>query len=310
MKHRLGLDFFNAEESIYSGDPFDLYNWLRNTDTPVEKAFRYPGIGNILIPGIKKPDFVQDYERFKEKNNKVDFSDQIQIVRNEKIELDTPVLMIDEVQDLTRQQIEVVRMWEPKLEIMIIAGGPLQSIYGYLGGTPEFYMNWGAEEKILPRSYRLVKPIWEIACGILKLEGMQPPTKEPRGLGNPEAVNFCRYSEITPGFGCSELHLVRCNFQAIAIAMDLASLKSLFKEYTISPEKVPSSGQRRVYFQRMEGLMPAINSFFCAYPFGSPFFDTCTPRDASPNRDMEPSELRSKDDQENLCDRPFCRRKF
>ncbi|WP_292388584.1 UvrD-helicase domain-containing protein [Methanosarcina sp. UBA5] len=227
-KYRLGPDHLNAEETVYSGDPFDLYNWLRNTDTPVEKAFRYPGIGNILIPIRKIPKFVYDYEEFKEKKKKFDFSDQIQKVRNEKIELDTQILMIDEVQDLTRQQIEVVKMWEPNLDIMIIAGDPLQSIYGYLGGTPDFYRNWGAEEIILPKSYRLAKPTWKTACQILESEGMQPPGIESNGLGSPDTVNFCGYSEITPGLGGSELHLVRCNYQANAIAMDLAERGIVF----------------------------------------------------------------------------------
>jgi DNA helicase II / ATP-dependent DNA helicase PcrA len=44
----------NAEDSVYSGDLFDLYYWLRNTCTPFDQWKKYPGIKNIKLPSIVK----------------------------------------------------------------------------------------------------------------------------------------------------------------------------------------------------------------------------------------------------------------
>lgn len=51
----------DEEDTVYSGDLFDLYTWLRNTDTNPDKCHKYPGFKNILLPKQKIPDFLHDF---------------------------------------------------------------------------------------------------------------------------------------------------------------------------------------------------------------------------------------------------------
>ena len=139
----------DEEESAYFGDLFDLYTWLRNTQTPVEKWYLYPGADNISLPHERVEEFVSDYEQYKRRIGKIDYSDMLQEVIDRNIPLDTPVLMVDEFQDLTTQMFTIFEMWVSHCERVAIAGDPLQSIYGFWGGSPSYYSNWEAEELIL-----------------------------------------------------------------------------------------------------------------------------------------------------------------
>jgi superfamily I DNA/RNA helicase len=51
----------DMEESVYSGDLFDLYSWLRNTCAPFDKWNKYPGAKNIKIPSNKVTELLKNY---------------------------------------------------------------------------------------------------------------------------------------------------------------------------------------------------------------------------------------------------------
>ena len=68
------------EESVYSGDLFDLYSWLLNICTPFDKWKKYPGAKNIKIFPNKVPEFLKNYEDYKRQIQKIDYSDMLQIV--------------------------------------------------------------------------------------------------------------------------------------------------------------------------------------------------------------------------------------
>jgi hypothetical protein len=218
--------FIDDEDKAYSGDLFDLYTWLRNTQTPVEKWYLYPGFSEIKLPDEKIPDFVNDYEHFKKEINKIDYTDMLQRIIDEKTPLDTPVLMVDEFQDLTTQMYRIFENWAPKCEYVIVAGDPLQSIYGFWGGSPDHYLNWQANEVILKQSHRLPSQVWDFASRILELEGMKvPEIKAKTGFVDP--IKYIDWDVTTPSYS-SELHLVRCNYQAYPIAMKLAQEGKMF----------------------------------------------------------------------------------
>lgn len=216
----------DEEESVYSGNLFDLHTWLRNTQTPVEKCYLYPGSDNILLPHERIEEFVHDYQQYKERIDVIDFSDMLQGVIDRKIHLDTPVLMVDEFQDLTAQMFRIFEMWASRCKCVVIAGDPLQSIYGFWGGSPSYYIDWKAEELILPRSYRLPLQVWDFAKTILKYEGMTPPdiSADARNVSSIRQINW---NDDLPDYN-TELHLVRCNYQSSAVAMNLASQGKIF----------------------------------------------------------------------------------
>lgn len=119
------------EDTAYSGNLFDLYTWFRNTQTPIEKYFYYPGNKEVTLPSVKIPEFIRRYDEFKKLIGRIDFSDMLQVCLDSRIMLDTPILMIDEFQDLTCQMYELFKMWAENCDIVVIAGDPFQSIYGF-----------------------------------------------------------------------------------------------------------------------------------------------------------------------------------
>lgn len=223
MNKKAAID---EEDTAYSGNLFDLYTWLRNTCTPYERWVKYPGIGEVLLPNNQIPEFLHNYDEYKQKIGKIDFSDMIQNILKDKIDLDTPVLMMDEFQDLTAQMYELFKMWSPKREIAMIAGDPFQSIYGFWGGSPDYFNAWEAKEIIIGETRRLPEQIQEFASKILRIEGMiTPEVKAKQGYKNP--IYSIPYGSDLPTYN-TELHLIRCNYQADAIAMNLAKSGKIF----------------------------------------------------------------------------------
>ncbi|WP_319506328.1 ATP-dependent helicase [uncultured Methanolobus sp.] len=219
--------FADDEETVYSGKLLDLYTWLMNTQMPVEKWYLYPGADNILLPESKVSDFIIDYERFKQKRGKIDFPDMPEMVLKMQIPLDTTACLMDEFQDQTRQLCDVSTMWAKECESVTIAGDPLQSIYGFWGGSPDHFHQWEAKELIQDKSYRLLEPVWNLAVEILKNERQYPPEVTAREATN-NPIRFVEWNQTLPEHPGSELHLVRCNYQTDAIAMQLATRGHVF----------------------------------------------------------------------------------
>lgn len=216
----------DAEEKSHSGNPFDLYTWLLNTCTPFDQWRKYPGWDKIQLPADQVPDFFMFYKAFKEAVRIIDYSDMLQHVIDNKVPLDTPVLIVDEFQDLTAQMFKVFEMWVPQCEHVYIAGDPNQSIYGFWGGSPDYFNKWEAEEIILGETFRLREPIKNYSHDHLRCNKMTAP--EMRAVKAESQVIFrVPYDSVLPSFS-SELHLIRCNYQASPIAMKLANEGKVF----------------------------------------------------------------------------------
>ncbi|MGI5846254.1 MAG: UvrD-helicase domain-containing protein [Alphaproteobacteria bacterium] len=216
----------DSEESAYSGDLFDLYAWLRNTCTPLEKWKRYPGIKNIKLPASKVPEFFQKYEEYKKQIGKIDFSDMLQIVIDEQIMLDTPILMIDEFQDFTAQMYKIFEMWVPRCDSVLVAADPNQSIYEFWGGRPDYYYNFDAVEIVRPETFRLNEQMKNFSHKILKCAGISAPETKTRKTYSNSIFNVW-YNSKLPVYD-EEFHLVRCNYQAPAVALKLAEDGKVF----------------------------------------------------------------------------------
>lgn len=228
MQSAITSSISDGDEMAYSGQLLDLYTWLRNTRTPIEKWYLYPGAANIQLSPEMVPAFIEDYEHFKRALGKIDYSDMIEHVLTGRIPLDTPVLIVDEFQDLTRQQYELFKMWENGCESVTIAGDPLQSIYEFWGGSPDYFTGWNAKTFILRQSHRLKTPIWNLATEILRAEGQIAPNVETRVDYSSRTIAYIDYTQELPMHAGSELYLVRCNYQARALAMQLARQGYIF----------------------------------------------------------------------------------
>jgi DNA helicase II / ATP-dependent DNA helicase PcrA len=155
--------FEGDEEQGKSGSLFDFAGWMAETRTEDDKWRKYPSAGKMTLPDTKVTNFLDDWEDYKYKNRKIDFSDMPLIVLREKIPLDTSILMVDEFQDMTKLLYDTFVHLTHKCKHVVIAGDPNQSIYGYKGGSPEFFLQYDADETILNHSHRFPNPIWNLA---------------------------------------------------------------------------------------------------------------------------------------------------
>ncbi len=216
----------DMEESVYSGDLFDLYSWLLNICTPFDKWKKYPGAKNIKIFPNKVPEFLKNYEDYKRQIQKIDYSDMLQIVIDKHIPLDTPVLMIDEFQDFTAQMYQIFNMWVPSCKFILVAADPNQSIYEFFGGCTDYYYHFDATEIVRHETFRLTEQIKNFSHKVLKYAGMTAPETKARQVDS-NTIYHVRYDCKLPVYE-NEFHLIRCNYQAHAIALSLAKEGRVF----------------------------------------------------------------------------------
>lgn len=221
-----GTGKIDAEESAFSGNLFDLYSWLRNTCTPFDQWKRYPGAGNIKMPASKVLEFLIKFEEYKRQIGKIDFSDMLQIVIDEQIPIDTSILMVDEFQDLTAQMYKIFEMWVPLCKSVLVAADPNQSIYEFWGGCSDYYHLFDAFEIVRPETFRLNEQIKDFSHKILRYAGMVAPETKARKADS-NSIYKVRFDSKLPVHD-EEFHLIRCNYQAHAIALSLAKDGKVF----------------------------------------------------------------------------------
>jgi len=219
-----------ADEAPPGQDMFNFYTWMKNTRTPMKRWAMYPEFNKLNISPSTIRYFVEQYEEFKNKCGKLDFTDMIdRVIENGYTPPYVKALIVDEFQDLTPQQFEVVKMWNDAIDTTIVAGDPFQSIYGFWGGTPDHFNAFDAETTILPITHRLPQQTWDIAQKILTSKKMDVPDIECKKDGtNISFINVAQSEQLMKTYASDTMHLVRANFQAVPISYKLAEYGIIF----------------------------------------------------------------------------------
>ncbi len=204
------------DADVYTRGPIDAFYYMRNTG--VSNLYGYPGYN--ALGDIDIMDFCERWTTYKKEIGKIDYSDMIQTVIDDDIPLDTPILMVDEFQDLTAQMNNVVNSWAPSCEHVVIAGDPFQAIYGFFGGSPNYFNSFNANLHILEQTHRLPVDVLNFAQSLLRHSDQYPPALQPVNA-TPGGVSYLGGYDEYPVHR-TELHLVRCNWQIPGIAKDLA----------------------------------------------------------------------------------------
>lgn len=222
-----GYDTRNQAKSDGSGgNVFDCYSWMRNTLSSPDDVYDYPGYDGMDSIDFEK--FVGEYEDYKKTLNKIDYCDMLRHVVDYKLTLDALIGVGDEYQDNTPLQDLAFKQLTSECEEVLRAGDPGQSIYAVFGAMPEVFDAWKGDNEItLPVSHRLYAPIWELARETLAAEGQETPTISAR-YAPFDPIEYINFNDVFPKYPGSELHLVRCNHQAPAIAYELADQGKLF----------------------------------------------------------------------------------
>ena len=110
------------------------------------------------------------FKNFKQQHAKFDFVDMLEMYLESGEPLPIDVLFIDEAQDLSKLQWEVVHKFMEKAQRVYIAGDDDQSIYPFIGADPYGFLQHPYDEtEILPITYRLHSNIWAFALSIISM---------------------------------------------------------------------------------------------------------------------------------------------
>ena len=116
---------------------------------------------------------VQKYEEYKSSQCLVDFFDCLIKYVREGDSLPCKVLFVDECQDITALQWQVIDKAFSKAEKIMLAGDENQSIYSYSGARPDFLIKFAKQFPVenLSVSYRIPQSVYRLAKGIVDFIG-------------------------------------------------------------------------------------------------------------------------------------------
>ena len=144
------------EIAFRSVDLFSAYNIIRNNPALKEQTLEY-----LNVKQYEK--FVKVYEDFKSKYNVMDFTDLlIRYVKNGD-PLDVSAAIIDEAQDLTPLQWQVVTKMFSRANDLILAGDDDQAVFSWAGADVEQFLSYTQDHEVLEQSYRMPRAVYSYA---------------------------------------------------------------------------------------------------------------------------------------------------
>ena len=152
-----GMMYYNN-----TGDRILYYNSLgRNLKISSQEVL------NLQIGAKMTADQLDDFNKFyieyKQQKNKYDFTDQLEQYLAQDIPPDFDYVFIDEAQDLSPLQWDVVDFISQRATKIFIAGDDKQSIFKFAGGDPKSLINRPGDRIVLDTSYRLPSTILKYA---------------------------------------------------------------------------------------------------------------------------------------------------
>lgn len=97
-----------------------------------------------------------------------------ELLKNETIDIDIKLLCIDEAQDLNYHQYEFIEELIKRAEITYMVGDPMQSIYGFQGGSPEYMLHPYATYLQMDKSYRLSSSVCKFINTVFEDQEIYP----------------------------------------------------------------------------------------------------------------------------------------
>lgn len=112
---------------------------------------------------FKLKQFRDTLATYKDDTGKLDFDDMLAQFTAQRLLIDVDVAIIDEAQDLSNAQWDMVKVAFRKAKHVYIAGDDDQAIYEWSGANVSRFLNISADRTVLPTTYRLPKKIQALA---------------------------------------------------------------------------------------------------------------------------------------------------
>ena len=149
------------EQCVFNNWSLKIYDKARNTKQDPIALYKQQDRKEVRLPQFIS--IITAYELFKSyesapgvrTQDRLDFTDMISKFIEEGIPPKLKVLMIDEAQDLTPLQWDLVLKLAEHSEIIYLAGDDDQAIYEWNGADADFFISFPGKKKILKQSRRI-----------------------------------------------------------------------------------------------------------------------------------------------------------
>ncbi len=127
---------------------------------------------NRLTPEADWPQEVKDlwsvWKRWMDENEYIDFTGMLELLLLIGRAPSIDILFVDEAQDLTRLQLEIIQMWSRNINLTTMVGDSDQAIFRFAGACPEVFKNLAHNDlEILSQSWRVPPAVHRYAMDIL-----------------------------------------------------------------------------------------------------------------------------------------------
>ena len=148
----------NTASTLGKGDRLLQYESLmRNTQQPAAAVLADQV--NTKFKPDELEEFSMFYRKFRTEKNKYDFTDQLESFLSHKVKLHVDYLFVDEAQDLSPLQWNIINHISKEVKHVFIAGDDKQSIFKFSGGDPKSLINKEGNRIVLSTTYRLPKKV-------------------------------------------------------------------------------------------------------------------------------------------------------
>jgi DNA helicase-2/ATP-dependent DNA helicase PcrA len=173
---RVGVDLMSSGAERVSDDGFSApkanHPIMRAIDLARNSMLGYRSAYNMVglpIPFYEFDHLAKEYQRFKQLNGLLDFTDMMVDMSNQPGCVPSlHTVFLDEAQDLTPLQWRVAHILDEKSSRMFLAGDDDQGIYRWSGADPSRFVSLGGGSEVLSQSYRIPRSVHRIAHSVVQ----------------------------------------------------------------------------------------------------------------------------------------------
>lgn len=199
LASQLGIGFslnFGPDEGVPRGRTkgdglMALWALARVTRQPIEAVYLARSLYSIGMPELTIEElnhFIQTVQNYKTTFGKVDYTDMLEKWLTEAPAVHSDYVIVDEAQDLSLLQWEVIKKLSLYAKETHVAGDDDQCIHEWNGAAPQLFIELPAAEfKVLPQSFRIPNSVYGLAQTVIT-QVLQRIPKEYRSREEPGAV--------------------------------------------------------------------------------------------------------------------------
>jgi DNA helicase II / ATP-dependent DNA helicase PcrA len=172
-----------------------VHTYLRNRRMPAGEPGRAPIAVRADLYGL----YIRRLAEFKADHRLMDFTDFLEFALDRGVRPPVSILFIDEAQDLSPLQQELVTMWADGRQVYT-AGDDDQAIFSFQGANPawliEVFRSWRSQARLLDQSWRVPRSAHAIADLIVSRNRQRVP-KVYRPRDHDGHVRVVEWSDAT-----------------------------------------------------------------------------------------------------------------